>query len=163
MLRVIVCLNLYNHHFGGKMFKRRRSQVILPPMRGVDRLQFVRIEGTRTYYIDKDNPTKGEFYIDDLSIPRSIVRTDAELLRPLIKEVHPRFPKFGPYFFDKKEGRDVFLGDGQPFYVGLFEGKEHKIFLGPRFNECVFTSKANAPSTARMHGVGSLGGVGKNT
>ncbi len=126
-----------------------------------ERLHFVRQVGRRRYYIDLQNREQEEFYILDSSQTLVQEHSDDELVEPTLYTEHPKFPKFGPYWKDK-DGRDVFVGHGRPFYVGMFEGKEHKIFLGASRDERMIRSRARVPSAAMLseNGTHRIGGFG---
>mgnify|MGYP003394890836 CR=1 FL=1 len=147
------------------MVKRHRIAVILnqpTPPPSEERLVRVRIEQSgRAVYVDNRDPRRVEFYIDDLSIPVTQVRL-TEKVHPLVKEVHPKYPHFGPYFFDKRDEREVFLNNGKPFYLGKHNNKEHKIFIGPRFDDQNYRSRASGPHSVvdSASGTGRIGGVG---
>ena len=130
------------------MYKAKWAQPHARPiLKSEERLHFVRQVGRRRYYVDKKNPERGEFYVLEVSMPRAYEPSDAELVGPKLHAEHRKYPQYGPYWIDSN-GRDVFLEGGKPFYVGMFKGEEHKIFLGVSQDDRVFRSRASVPSKA---------------
>ena|GEM_PF-5681799 len=118
---------------------------------------FVRRVGRRRYFIDPEFPDK-EFYLFDAAIPLAF-EEDAPLPPPVKKLVHEKYPHLGEYWVDK-DGREIFEENGRPFYMGRFENKVHKIFIGKPVDPRVFRSRVGFPAASGRSSGGTyrLGG-----
>lgn len=122
-----------------------------------DRLRFVRQVGRRRYYVDVKYPDQKEFYILDSDVPLMHEEEDGPQCA-IVHKKHKRYPNFGEYIIEK-DGREVFLNRGKPFYMGLVNGKMHQISV-TLSSPPKIRSRAGAPSGRAAHG-GSyrMGGI----
>lgn len=123
-----------------------------------ERLQFIRQVGRKRYYRDEKYPERGEFYLLDASMPLAHEPGELSTAHFPVFTTHPTFPEFGEYFIDG-EGREVFVNDGKPFYMGLHEGKEHKITLGPNSYGLLRSRAYINPNRPSPNGTYRVGGV----